>query len=67
MVDGKDEVDYKKLYFYVIKSLSHMNDDMRKRCPAFGRSCCGICTKMKLKAKEYKSLEKTERFKKCQK
>ena len=64
VTDKDDNIDYKKAFFYVVKSLSYVERDMCDKCPAFGRSCCGVCTKLKFKAKEYKKMLQEKRFKK---
>lgn len=60
---GKEkEVDYKKAFYFVMRSLSKTQSDMRERCPSFGRSCCGMCKVLEMNQKKYKKMIKKREF-----
>ena len=49
------EVDYKRKYFNLVKSLIAMEKNMHSRCPSLVRNCCFGCNLIRLKLKDIRS------------
>lgn len=52
-------INYKKKYYALIRSLSQMHTTMQERCPIV-RSCCGGCNLLKRKINQIKREDKYE-------